>query len=614
MMSTFLNLLCRALCACLFFSGPALADDFLSPEDAFVLTVQQHQTEVVVGWKVAHGYKLYKKKIQITVADGDAALGALNLPKAVSVFDQTFNETVEVYKAPLAVRIKLPVFSKKSTLQIVYQGCADEGLCYPPQTRQFALLPDFDGAAQELIDQPESILPAASSATTSVTNSNSATTLPVDEAGLAESMLKSRNLWQIGLGFWLFGLLLSFTPCVLPMVPILSSIIVGQDAAAGTSKMRGFLMALSYCAGMAMVYTSLGVAAGLMGEGLAAYLQKPWVLITFASLLVVFALSMFDVFQLQLPAALQGRLSSTSSQIKGGRFAGVFLMGALSALIVGPCVAGPLAGALIYISQTKDVWLGGWALFAMAAGMSVPLLLAGVSAGSLLPRAGVWMVQVKNLFGLLLLAVAFWMIVPLLSTTMVMVLAGALALLCSLYLGLLDAPVAQPGFRNRIAKLLSLLFLALAALELIGAAAGAPDALQPLRWPTNAGHATVAAQNTTTVRFQRIGTVQELDKILKSSVKPVLLDFYADWCVSCKEMERFTFSDPQVEKRLADFTLLQADVTNNTAQDRELMKRFALFGPPGIIVFSADGLEIKASRVIGFAPATKFLTYLKAAI
>jgi len=384
---------------------PARADDdFLPPEQAFKLSAELRPGAILhLTWAIAPGYHLYRDRLVFTAPQ----VGQPALPDGVRKFDSNFNKEMETYAGQLAADLPVKADARQPfVLRVGYQGCADAGLCYPPAEVAFNVDPSAPGALQ---------LAAADTPVTAPAPAPAAAPAPApapareDDSSLAQRTLQSGSAWRIGLAFLAFGLLLSFTPCVLPMVPILSSIIVGEG---NVSRSKGFILALAYSLGMALVYTALGVAAGLAGEGLAGALQKPWVLLTFGALLVALALSMFDVYQLQLPSGLQSRLSATSGRMSGGRFAGVFVMGALSALIVGPCVAGPLAGALLYISQTKNVWTGGWALFSMAAGMSVPLLLTGVSAGSLLPRAGAWMNHVKRVFGLLLLAVAVWMVTP----------------------------------------------------------------------------------------------------------------------------------------------------------------------------------------------------------
>ena len=357
------------------------------------------------------------------------------------------------------------------------------------------------------------------------------------------------------------------------------------------------MLSVIYALGMAIVYTLLGVAAGLAGEGLAAALQNPWVLGAFALLMVAMALSMFGMYQLQMPAAIQPRLMQASEQQSAGKLAGVFIMGALSALIVGPCVAAPLAGTLVFISQTRNVLIGGSARFAMAGGMSVPLLLVGASAGTLLPRAGAWMDAVKSFFGVLMLATALWMVSPVLPGRVQMLGWAALGIGYGAYL-------FRPNSGGWVARAFAMAFACLGLVQLVGAATGGHDALSPL---AHLGGGQGQSQSRT-AEFARVRSVEELDaRLANTQGKPVMLDFYADWCVSCKEMEKLTFSDPRVQSQFAGMVLLQADVTANNAQDKALLKRFSLFGPPGIIFFDKQGREISGARVIGYQDADKFL-------
>ncbi|MCE3260979.1 MAG: protein-disulfide reductase DsbD [Pseudoduganella sp.] len=567
-------------------AGAARADDFLAPEQAFVLHAELGADgQLAVRWSIAPGYHLYRERITLR-AEGVAL--ALPLPPGTRKYDENFGKEMETYADALALR--LPWKGGPATLSVAYQGCADAGLCYPPAERRYQVDPARPGV---LVALPEaSAVPAPAE----------------DDTSLAQRTLQSGSAWRIGAAFLAFGLLLSFTPCVLPMVPILSSIIVGE---AHVTRRRGLLLALAYSLGMALVYTALGVAAGLAGEGLAGALQKPWVLLTFSALLVVLALSMFDVYQLQLPSALQTRLSAASGRLSGGRLAAVFAMGALSAMIVGPCVAGPLAGALLYISQSGNALVGAGALFAMACGMSVPLLLTGLSAGSLLPRAGAWMNNVKKVFGLLLIAVAIWMVGPVLPVTASMALWGAFGILCAAFLRVGEAVPQGAGAGAHAAKALGVLMLLGGLFELAGAASSGRDVLQPLAH-LRAGSA--SAENGDATRFSRVRTVAELERALSSAQKPVMLDFYADWCVSCKEMERLTFSDERVQAAMRGMQLLQADVTANSEDDRALMKRFNLFGPPGIVMFDANGREVAQARTIGYQPPEKFLQRLQQAL
>ena len=597
------RLLAAWLLACLAFVSSAHADDdFLPPEQAFKFSAQMADAHTIaVNYAIADGYYMYRERFRFTASG--AKLGEPAIPPGKIKYDDTFQKNVETYHNGVEIRIPVEA-TGPFTLTATGQGCADKGLCYPPQDASVQLTPGAGGSAPQMsvapgqgggfnfpgqpapqVDTP----PAPAPAPAPVAPVKPAA--PSELSGIA-SLLQGGRLLAIVPAFILLGLGLAFTPCVLPMVPILSSIIVGEGKQ--VHRTRGFVLSLAYSFGMAIVYTALGVAAGLLGEGLAAALQNPWVLGGFALLIVVMALSMFDVYQLQVPAALQTRLSSASGRQSSGKLAGVFVMGAISALIVGPCVAAPLAGALVYISQTRDVVIGGAALFAMAVGMSIPLLLVGVSAGSLLPRAGLWMESVKRFFGVLMLAMALWMAAPVLPGIVQMVLWAALLLGYGFYL--------LRGLRGHWAGLaLGAASVVLGATQLVGVASGARDPLAPLARFTGGAPAQPLA-------FTRIKTVDQLDAALAATGgRPAMLDFYADWCVSCKEMEKLTFVDPAVKARLANTVLLQVDVTANDADDRAMLKRFGLFGPPGIILFDKQGKEIPDSRVIGYQDASKFL-------
>ncbi|BBB67642.1 thiol:disulfide interchange protein DsbD [Undibacterium sp. YM2] len=593
----------------------AHADDFLEPERAFQLQAELRDVSeaktLVLSWAIAKDYHLYKERLSFNAVEQGITLAEPRLPDGIRKFDTTFNKEVETYNDKLVVELPVTKADKVFTLKVGYQGCADAGLCYPPAEQHYKVDASVPGKLS-LVPSEQIAQVAADSAPAPTVTASKDVKHPEDDSSLAQRTLQSGSLWRIGLAFLVFGLLLSFTPCVLPMVPILSSIIVGEG---NVSRGRGFMLALSYCLGMAMIYTLLGVAAGLAGEGLAGALQKPWVLLTFGALLVGLALSMFDVYQLQLPGGLQSRLSQTSGSFSGGKFLGVFVMGALSALIVGPCVAGPLAGALLYISQTRNVMTGAWALFSMAVGMSVPLLLTGISAGSLLPRAGAWMNHVKKLFGLLLIAVAIWMVSPVFPVTVMMAAWGAFAILCAVFLHVFDPIPAGARLRLYFAKALGITFMLVGMFELIGAASNGKDALQPLahlRVTENSGAQLAAgdAKNHSDNKFTRIQSVAELEATLAKADAPVLLDFYADWCVSCKEMERFTFSEPKVSAQLKQLRLLQVDVTANSDMQKALMKRFSLFGPPGIILFDRNGKEVPDSRIIGYLEPERFIAHL----
>ncbi|MFC7515692.1 protein-disulfide reductase DsbD [Herbaspirillum sp. GCM10030257] len=565
-------------------------DDYLEPEKAFQFAARMLDPKTAeVTFKIADGYYMYRERFSFQ-AEG-ATLGTPVLPQGKVKFDETFQKNVETYRNTLA--ITLPVEADKGfMLTVMSQGCADQGLCYAPMESKVQLSPQGGGLMAAIAGARD---PAMISSTAVSQSGTSA--LPDSEMGRIEASLQSGKLIAILPLFLLLGVGLSFTPCVLPMVPILSSIIVGDGAP--TNRRRGLMLSGAYSLGMALVYTALGVAAGLAGEGLSAALQNPWVLGAFALLMIVLSLSMFGVYQLQVPAALQSRLSAASGRQASGKLAGVFAMGAISALIVGPCVAAPLAGALLYISQTRNVLIGGSALFAMAVGMSVPLLLVGVSAGTLLPRAGAWMQSVKFFFGVLMLALALWIVAPVIPDWAPMLGWAVLGIGYGIYL----LGAKRHGWA---AKAFAVLFAGLGMIQLIGLATGGRDALAPL--------AHLSAGGSHQTHFIRVKSESDLDAaIAKAAGKTVMLDFYADWCVSCKEMEKLTFSDPRVRAQFADMVLLQADVTANNVDDKALLKRFRLFGPPGIIFFDKNGKEVSGGRVIGYQNADKFLISLKSA-
>ena len=600
----------QVFAAVLLFAGLKVAhaeEDFLDPEVAFKLSARAlDERTVEVSYAVAPGYYLYRE--QFKFAANGATLGAPVLPPGKTKFDETFQKTVETYRDVVRIAIPVTQASGKFQLLVTNQGCADKGLCYPPQQRGLEVkLAGFGGdGSVRVMSANENLAVISGGAVPAAAGAAAATTYAADDAGI-DGALRSGKLWTVVGVFLVAGVLLSLTPCVLPMLPILSSIIVGQGAP--VSRGRGFTLALSYSLGMALVYTALGVAAGLAGEGLAAALQNPWVLAVFAAGLVALALSMFGVYELQLPSAFTSRLSSASQGLAAGRLAGVFAMGGVSALIVSPCVAAPLAGALVYISQTRDVALGGTALFALAAGMSVPLLLVGASAGALLPRAGGWMDEVKRFFGVLLLGVALWTVQSVLHASLVLALWGALAIGTAVMLGSSQHHGHRAGLTKNIWRRVVAAVLAVCGLmQLVGAASGGTNPLQPLAHLRGTGAAAVHGPVFTAVR-----SVAELDSALRTAGRPVMLDFYADWCVSCKEMERFTFVDPAVQKKMAGALLLKADVTANNDADRALLKRFDLFGPPGTIFFDPNGREVPAARVAGFQDAERFLQTLQTA-
>ena len=580
------------------------AEDYLQPEEAFKFSARMADPKTIeVTYAIADGYYMYRERFHFK-ADG-AKLGEAVFPPGKVKFDDTFKKNVETYRH--SVTIRMPVDASAAFAFVsTGQGCADKGLCYAPMDSEIKLSPNPRKGLQAAIDSVQNDLalrapidrfaqnqPNQSIAPANMGVKADTTSAPASadsDMGRIEGALKSGKLLVILPLFLLLGLGLSFTPCVLPMVPILSFIIVGEGAQA--SRARGFILSVTYALGMALIYTALGIAAGLIGEGLSAALQNTWVLATFAILMVLLSLSMFDVYHLQVPASLQHKLTSASEKQKAGKLIGVFVMGAISALIIGPCVAAPLAGALVYISQTRDVVIGGSALFFMAIGMSVPLLLVGVSAGALLPRAGAWMQAVKHFFGVLMIGMALWIVSPVIPVVVQM---AGWAALCIGYGGyLLSIPKGRWA-----SKSFGLVFAVLGMLELAGVSTGGRDVFAPL--------AHLTKSETRKIEFVRVKSNAELDAaIAQAKGKVVMFDFYADWCVSCKEMEKLTFTDLRVQSQLANVVLLQVDVTANNADDKALLKRFQLFGPPGIIFFDRQGREVQGARVIGYQNAEKF--------
>jgi len=569
---------------------------FLPPDQAFALEVLvRDKNTLQANFKITPGYYLYRNKVNFTIEGETASITSINLPKGELKQDPNFGET-EVYHHPFQAKIALqPKTAAHITLNASYQGCSEQGLCYPSQDKVLQIdLSDLKPQSGSENQATANIEPQTDSATPQTDNSKIA------------QLFKHGSFWLIISFFFGAGLLLALTPCVFPMIPILSGIIVGRGHK--ITKMHAFVLSLAYVLGMAITYAAAGVAAGLSGELISNALQTPWVLGSFAAVFVLLSFSMFGFYELQLPNSWQSRLSDTSNRLHGGHLSGVFVMGALSAVIMGPCVAAPLAGALLYIGQTHDAVLGGVALFTLALGMGAPLLLIGTSAGVLLPKAGAWMDGVKKFFGVILLGLAIWIIQPLLPVNVQMLLWGILLVLSASYLRVLDSLPPNAHNSQKLLKGIGLLALIVGISYLIGALSGARDTLRPL----DAVCAVCRADTETGVTFTRIKDLAELNqRVANAGGKIVMLDFYADWCVSCKEMERFTFADPAVQEKLKSAIVLQADVTANSTADKELLKKFGLYGPPAILFFNANGREMNDFRVVGYQDVTTFSDSLK---
>jgi thiol:disulfide interchange protein DsbD len=604
-----LNLMRNLLALLLaFLAATAAAQDLLEPEKAFRLSARALDPATIeVRFDIAPGYYMYRDKFAFAAEPAGVKLGAPAFPKGETKKDEFFG-VMETYRKRVAVTLPVEGVGEgqKLKLAVTSQGCADIGVCYPPQVQtvelKLAALSSGGGATAAPVSGAQ--FGGREVRGPGIVN---------DEARFEHALLTGNFLLTLA-AFFGAGILLAFTPCVLPMVPILSGIIVGEGRV--IAKAHAFALSLTYVLGMAVAYTAIGILAALSGTLLSAALQNPWVLGAFAAIFVALAASMFGFYDLQLPAVFHSKVTAASRRLKGGEIAGVALMGVLSAAIVSPCVAAPLAGALLYISQTRDVVLGGAALFSLALGMGVPLIAVGVTEGALLPKSGHWMKAVKQFFGFLLLGLAIWIVAPVIPAALHMAAWAALLIIGAMYLHALDPLPHDASGSARFFKGVGVIALLAGAALVVGALSGSRDVLQPLAGlrvaepsaaPSVPGAPNVAAEG---VRFERVATVAELDARLKTVSQPVMLDFYADWCVSCKEMERFTFADPKVKAELAQMVLLQVDVTRNTPEDQRLLKRYRLFGPPGIIFFDKGGREIPGLRVIGFQSADKFLRSL----
>jgi thiol:disulfide interchange protein DsbD len=602
------------------FRALSSSDDVLPVEEAFKFsaTVVDGQ-RLRLSWQIAPETYLYQDKVRARIEGDAATLLPLALPPPKIKHDTVrpdgeigdvgvFAESFEI-EAGLQRTVTDPT---DVTLVAEFQGCADRGICYPPVKQRVALRLPAVAAGTASVAAPAE--PAVAEATLPAPGAAPAAEEPVAEQDRIAAMLQRGNVGLVIASFFGIGLLLAFTPCVFPMIPILSGIIAGQGRHLTTR--RAFVLSLVYVLAMALTYTVAGVLAGLFGQNLQAVFQNPWVIGVFAAVFVALSLSMFGFYDLQLPSSWQSRLAELSNRQEGGTLAGVAVMGLLSALIVGPCVAPPLAGALIYIGQTGDAVLGGLALFALSLGMGAPLIAIGTSAGKLLPRAGVWMDAIKAVFGVLMLAVAIYLLERVIPEAVAMLLWGGLLIVSGVYLGAFQhLPVEASGWR-KLWKGLGLILAVYGALMLVGAAAGGKDTLQPLRGLTLGGSAGAAAGQQK-ADFKRIKTTADLDRELaaaRGAGSPVMLDFYADWCVYCKQLEKYTFPDPKVQAALAGAVLLKADVTDNDEADKALLARIGVPAPPAIIFYGADGTERRNYRLLGFMAPAEFAEHARKAL
>jgi thiol:disulfide interchange protein DsbD len=565
-------------------------DDVFTPE---LFAVDGNTVEL--GLQIVPGFYIYKEKLTVRALNDNVRAGRWDLPQGKMKNDEYFGE-MEVYLDSFLARLAIARATPDPLtleLEFGYQGCAEGGLCYMPQTRVLTVeLPAATSVGA---------LPAESSA-------------PVTEQARLANIITGSSIWVAAGLFFLAGLGLAFTPCVLPMVPILSGIIAGEGDK--VTPMRGFTLALAYVLGMAIVYTGAGIAAAAAGMQLQATFNQPWVLILFAGLFVVLALGMFGAYDLQMPSSIQTRLSGVSGNQKSGTMIGAFIMGALSSLIVTACVAPALIAALTVMAQTGDMLRSGSALFAMSLGMGAPLLLVGAAQGKFLPKAGPWMVAVKNSFGFMMLGLAIWMLSRILPGNVTMLLWAVLIFMAGVFLGGLASLAADAPASQKLGKGFGFLAIVYGVVLLLGALAGGSNPLRPLAG-IDVGGGVTTVESAHELPFQRIKTVDDLDRELAAASaagKTALLDFYADWCVSCKEMEAYTFTDEEVQSVLANSVWLQADVTANDAADQELLERFGVFGPPTIIFFGNDGRQRDGYEVVGYMKAADFADHLRKAL
>jgi thiol:disulfide interchange protein DsbD len=563
----------------------------LPQELAFVPTLSTVDPfTLLLHWDIEPGYYLYRKDFAFSNPGNEVQLGTAQLPAGVMEVDAEFGET-EVYFNSLDIRIPLSRATPDPLaieILVNYQGCKVDSICYPPAT---VLLPvDLPQATASNLDNP-------------VSNTDAPR---VSEQDRLIGVIADANLITVMLIFAGLGLLLAFTPCCLPMVPILSGIIAGHGKNVTTGK--AFALSVSYVLGMAITYTAAGALFGAAGGQLQAALQTPAIISGVAILFVVLSLAMFGVYELQLPSALQTKLTALGSKGKAGSFIGTAVMGALSALVVSACVAPPLVAALAVIAQTGEVARGAFALFSLSIGMGIPLIVFGTSAGKLLPKAGSWMTTVKGIFGFMLLGMAIWMLERVLPDNVIMLLSAGLVLFAGIWAGAFTALDKPASTRALAGRGVGLVLIVYGVALLVGALSGSTSLLRPLDRITGSPTADAAE-----LPFARIKTVADFDAALAQAAankQTLMLDFYADWCVSCKEMEAFTFTDQRVHAALTNTVLLQADVTANDAADKALLERFGIFGPPTIVFFDRDGNEVQGQRVIGYMNAGDFLEHL----
>lgn len=565
----------------------------ISVDKAFELSLKPADNHSFIAqWKIAPGYHLYRDRIHFDVINPSSAqIGTINFPTGISKQDDILGK-YQIYQNNLMITVPMAnAPTQPMTLSVSYQGCADSGFCYPPVTKQVTLNLGNTGDSTNGVSN------------TSETNSSISSS--ASEQDRITQLLVNQNWFLILLAFLGFGVLLAFTPCILPMIPILSGIIVGEGK--NINGMKAFWLSLTYVLAMAVTYACAGVAAGLAGSYVQAFLESPLVLAIFSGVFVLLAFSLFGFYEIKMPDFLQNRMTTLSNKQAGGSYIGVAAMGCLSTLIVSPCVTAPLIGALSYIGKTGNAVLGGSALFSMGIGMGIPLLIIGTIGGKFLPKAGMWMDAVKTFFGVLMLGVAILLLSRVIPGAITMLLWAALLIMSAVYMGAFTtAPATGTG---KLWKGFSVMVLVYGFLLLIGAGMGNADPLEPLALKQQ----TTAVASNPTTPFKKIKSLTDLRTALvqaKAQGKLVVLDFYADWCLSCKEMDRNTFRDPQVQSSLNQFVLLRADVTANDDSDKSLEKKLNVIAPPSILFFQ-NGKELSSHRIVGAVGAKEFSQHLQ---
>lgn len=585
---------------------------------AFSTSIASDQHTLIATWKIAPGFHLYRDRFTFDLQTPNAAhLGEIILPPGIPQHDDILGN-YQVYQNEVAINVPFTqVQPQQLILAVSYQGCADAGFCYPPVTKQVRL--NGSNGAISLVSATDNVTtPAATalaSAPSTATISAPTSTAVQNQSSQSASVIGQNKMAQLFAGknwplifaaFLGFGLLLAFTPCVLPMIPILSGIILGEGREITTY--HAFTLSLTYILAMAITYAIAGVLVGYMGSYVQAFLQNPWVITIFSLMFVMLALSLFGFYELRMPNFLHHHVTKLSNKQQGGTYVGVAIMGGLSTLIVSPCVSAPLIGVLTYIAKTGDAVLGGAILFTMGIGMGIPMLILGTVGGKFIPRAGHWMNVIKAIFGVLLLGVAILLLSRIISEHIVMLLWAGLLIMVAIYMGAFTAIPMNGG--GKLWKGLSLILLVYGFLLLVGTALGNTDPLQPLAIK----QAIPVANLPQAEPFRVVNNLQEAQNLLataKAQGRPVMLDFYADWCISCKEMDKNVFNDPYTQRKLAGFLLLRADVTANDAAARELEKYFGVIAPPTVLFFDESGQELTSSRVVGEVSSKELLGYLQ---